>query len=124
MCMGNQAAYEALYQKTKQMVYFTCFGLLKSEADAADQMQEAYATAFQKLDMLDDPEKFPGWINRIAINKCKDFLIQQKQWLPLSEEKNISVKVPETEEDFLPEAYLMKQDMREIVLQKKHMASP
>lgn len=114
---GSQAAYEALYQKTKQMVYFTCFGLLKSEADAADQMQEAYATAFQKLDMLDDPEKFPGWINRIAINKCKDFLIQQKQWLPLSEEKDISVKVPETEEDFLPEAYLMKQDMREIVLQ-------
>lgn len=114
---GSQAAYEALYQKTKQMVYFTCFGLLKSEADAADQVQEAYATAFQKLDMLDDPEKFPGWINRIAINKCKDFLIQQKQWLPLSEEKDISVKVLETEEDFLPEAYLMKQDMREIVLQ-------
>ncbi len=112
---GSQAAYEALYQKTKQMVYFTCFGLLKSEADAADQMQEAYATAFQKLDMLDDPEKFPGWINRIAINKCKDFLIQQKRWLLLSEEKDISEELPETEEDFLPEEYLMRQDMREIV---------
>ena len=114
---GSQAAYEALYQKTKQMVYFTCFGLLKSEADAADQMQEAYATAFQKLDMLDDPEKFPGWINRIAINKCKDFLIQQKQWIPLSEEKDISVKSLETEENFLPEAYIMKESMREIVQQ-------
>ncbi|MDE6742474.1 MAG: RNA polymerase sigma factor [Lachnospiraceae bacterium] len=112
---GSQAAYEALYKQTNQMVYFTCFGLLKSEADAADQMQEAYATAFQKLDMLDDPEKFPGWINRIAINKCKDFLIQQKRWLSLSEEKDISEELPETEEDFLPEEYLMRQDMREIV---------
>lgn len=114
---GSQAAYEALYQKTKQMVYFTCFGLLKSEADAADQMQKAYATAFQKLDMLDDPEKFPGWINRIAINKCKDFLIQQKQWIPLSEKKDIPVKSLETEENFLPEAYIMKESMREIVQQ-------
>lgn len=114
---GSQEAYEALYQKTKQMVYFTCFGLLKSEADAADQMQEAYATAFQKLDMLNDPEKFPGWINRIAINKCKDFLIQQKQWIPLSEENDIPVQALETEEDFLPEAYIMKESMREIVQQ-------
>lgn len=112
---GNQAAYEALYKQTKQMIYFTCFGLLKSEADAADQMQETYATAFQKLDMLDDPEKFPRWINRIAINKCKDFLIQQKRWQSLSEERDISEEVPETEEDFLPEEYLMRQDMREIV---------
>lgn len=114
---GSQEAYEALYQKTKQMVYFTCFGLLKSEADAADQMQEAYAAAFQKLDMLDDPEKFPGWINRIAINKCKDFLIQKKQWLPLSEETDIPVQALETEEDFLPEAYIMKESTREIVQQ-------
>lgn len=112
---GNQAAYESLYQKTKQMVYFTCFGLLNSEADAQDRMQETYATAFQKLDMLDDPEKFPGWINRIAINKCKDFLIWQKRWLSLSEEKDIPEEIPETEEDFLPEAYLMQQDKREIV---------
>ncbi len=112
---GSQAAYEALYKQTKQMVYFTCFGLLKSEADAADQMQEAYATAFQKLDMLDDPEKFPRWINRIAVNKCKDYLIQQKRWQSLSEERDISEELPETEEDFLPEEYLMRQDMREIV---------
>ena len=114
---GSQAAYEALYEKTKQMVYFTCFGLLKSEADAADQIQETYVTAFQKLDMLDDPEKFPGWINQIAINKCKNFLIQQKQWFPLSEENDIPVQALETEENFLPEAYIMKESMREIVQQ-------
>lgn len=114
---GNQAAYETLYQKTKQMVYFTCLGLLNSEADASDQMQETYATAFQKLDMLDDPEKFPGWINRIAINKCKDFQIRQKRWLSLLDEKDIPEEISETEDDFLPEAYLMKQDMREIVQQ-------
>ena len=80
---GKQAAYEALYQQTKQMVYFTCLGLLNSEEDATDRMQETYATAFQKLDMLEEPEKFPGWISRIAINKCKDFLIRQKRWLLL-----------------------------------------
>lgn len=112
---GNQAAYEALYQKTKQMVYFTCLGLLNSETDAADQMQETYAAAFQKLDMLEEPEKFPGWINRIAINKCKDFLIRQKRWHLLPDEKDIPEEVPETDEDFLPEDYLMKRDMREIV---------
>lgn len=112
---GKQAAYEALYQQTKQMVYFTCLGLLNSEEDATDRMQETYATAFQKLDMLEEPEKFPGWISRIAINKCKDFLIRQKRWLLLTDEKDIPEEVPETDEDFLPEDYLMKRDRREIV---------
>lgn len=114
---GNQAAYESLYQETKQVVYFTCFGLLKSEADAADQMQETYITAFQKLDMLEEPEKFPGWIKRIAINKCKDFLIRKNRWFPLAEEADIPVEVPETKDDFLPESYITVQSKREIVQQ-------
>lgn len=114
---GDQAAYEALYQETKQMVYFTCFGLLKSEADAADQMQETYITAFQKLDMLEEPEKFPGWIKRIAVNKCKDYLIQKKRWVPLAEEADVPVEVLETNDDFLPEAYITEQSRREIVQQ-------
>ncbi|MCM1496750.1 MAG: RNA polymerase sigma factor [Bacteroides sp.] len=112
---GSQAAYEALYRETKQMVYFTCFGLLQSEADAADQMQETYVTAFQKLDMLEEPEKFPAWIKRIAINKCKDFLLQKKSWLPLLEEEDIPVE--EEDVDFLPEAYITVQSKRRIVQQ-------
>lgn len=114
---GNQAAYEALYQETKQMVYFTCFGLLKSEADAADQMQETYITAFQKLDTLEEAEKFPGWIKRIAVNKCKDFLIQKKKWFPLFEEEDIPVEFEETNADFLPESYITVQSKRKILQQ-------
>lgn len=114
---GSQAAYEALYQGTKQMVYFTCFGLLKSEADAADQMQETYITAFQKLDTLEEPEKFPAWIKRIAVNKCKDFLVQKKSWFPLFEEEDIPVEFEETDADFLPESYITVQSKRKIVQQ-------
>lgn len=114
---GSQAAYEALYQETKQMVYFTCFGLLKSEADAADQMQETYITAFQKLDTLAEPEKFPAWIKRIAVNKCKDFLVQKKSWFPLFEEEDIPVEFEETDADFLPESYITVQSKRKIVQQ-------
>lgn len=114
---GSQAAYEALYQETKQMVYFTCVGLLKSEADAADQMQETYITAFQKLETLEEPEKFPAWIKRIAVNKCKDFLVQKKSWFPLFEEEDIPVEFEETDADFLPESYITVQSKRKIVQQ-------
>lgn len=113
----NQNAYEALYQETKQSVYFTCLGLLKSEADAVDLMQERYLTAFLKLDMLENPDKFAAWINRIAINKCKNFLIQKRNWLPLEEETEVFETVEESNADFLPESYVTEQSKRKIILQ-------
>lgn len=33
-------------------------------------MQDVYIAAFEKLASLNDPEKFPAWINRIAVNRC------------------------------------------------------
>lgn len=114
---GKQNAYEALYQETKQAVYFTCLGLVKSEADAVDLMQETYITAFQKLNMLEEPDKFPAWVKRIAINKCKNFLVQKRSWLPLEEETEFVDEIEENNTDFLPESYITMQSKRKIILQ-------
>ena len=110
---GDKQAFEQLYQETCRGVYFTCLSFLKNETDANDVMQETYLTAFMKISALDDPESFGAWVNRIAVNKCRDFL---KKRSPDYVEEEILENVPETEEDFLPDEYVTNRAKRKIVM--------
>lgn len=74
---GSQAAFERLYAATCRAVWFTCLGFIGNREDAEDVMQNVYIAAFEKLGTLEEPEKFGAWMNRIAVNKCKDFLAQR-----------------------------------------------
>ena len=71
---GDKAAFEQIYRETYRSVYFTCISFLKSESDAKDMVQDTYLTAMEKLESLDDKSKLASWLNRIAVNKCKDYL--------------------------------------------------
>lgn len=71
---GDKAAFDSLYEQTKKGVWFTCISLLKNEENAKDIMQETYLTAFEKLNTLENYSAVQAWLNRIAANKCKNFL--------------------------------------------------
>lgn len=75
---GNQQAFNALYNLTKNAVYYTCSSLLKNSADVQDICQEVYLTVFQKLNTLDNEEKFCGWVKQIAVNKC--LTLRKERW--------------------------------------------
>ncbi|MDE6685830.1 MAG: RNA polymerase sigma factor [Lachnospiraceae bacterium] len=110
---GNKASFEELYKQTYSNVYFTCLSFLKNEQDAADMTQEVYVTVLGSLSTLEDHGKFLPWLNKIAVNKCKDRLKAAKAFPMDMEEENQPI---EENENFLPEEYITNQAKRRIVM--------
>ena len=77
-------------------------------------MQDTYLAAFKNLRQLTEPAKFHGWLERIAINKCKDILKKNKP-IPVDDElleETLSVE----DELSLPEKYIIDKEKRQILL--------
>ncbi|MGN0632897.1 MAG: RNA polymerase sigma factor [Oscillospiraceae bacterium] len=111
---GDKAAFEKIYLETYRSVYFTCIGFLKNEADAKDITQETYLTALEKIDSLEDKSRISPWLNRIAVNKCRDLL--KKKTPEYLDEETLENLPAEESENFLPEDYITDREKRQIVM--------
>ena len=63
---GDEAAYETLYNLTKDALFFAILNITKNEQEAISIMKESYTNAFENLTSLKKPEIFDVWLNRIA----------------------------------------------------------
>lgn len=110
---GDNKSFDKLYKLTEKEIWFTCISFLKNEANAQDIMQETYITAFLKIQTLDKTAQFRSWLNRIAVNKCKDYL-KGKGEIQLSDEilENEAVQ----DELTIPEEYITNQSKRGCIL--------
>ncbi|MFV0395171.1 MAG: RNA polymerase sigma factor [Coprobacillaceae bacterium] len=70
--------FEMLYSKIIKKVYFWCYTILKSEADAEDASQEAIILIYKEIKMLRSPEYFTTWMYRIVTNCCYSHLRKKK----------------------------------------------
>lgn len=112
---GDMQAFEAIYQATYRQVYYTCLSFLRNEQNTLDMMQETYITALTHLQQLDEPERITAWLNRIAVNKCKDFLTKKMPVL-MDDDSIIDQPVLEENDNFLPESYVLNAEKRKIIL--------
>ncbi len=111
---GDKKAFEAIYRETEKAVYFTCLKLLANEDSAKDAMQDTFMTALDKLGSLDDGVKFPMWINRIAVNKCKD-RFRKVTNDSLDEQLEQGVEISD-DESFIPEEYVTDEVKRKVIM--------
>lgn len=73
---GDQAAYAALYEATREHVYCTARAMVRSDEMAQDIQQEVYVYAFTHLDSLREPEKLQAWLRSIAVKQSYTALRQ------------------------------------------------
>lgn len=111
---GDMAAFEEIYKQTYKQVHFTCMAFLKNEHDAADVSQDVYVTAMRSLPTLKDKSAFEGWLGRVTVNTCKNFLKKNKP-IPIEEEE-LFEKVDDNVELMLPEDYIINEAKRKIVM--------
>lgn len=64
---GNREAFGRLAQEYESAVYAICFRRLRNQAEAAEVTQEVFLRAMRKLAQLREPERFAGWLKRIAV---------------------------------------------------------
>lgn len=76
---GQREAYGTLMDRYHSMVYGLCFRMTGNMPDADELAHDAFVEAYLKLDQINDPERFGGWLKTLALNMCRTWLRQNKR---------------------------------------------
>jgi len=79
---GDLTAFDALVQEFQDAVFGSAYAILGDRDDAEDAAQQAFIDAWQDVSALRDPDRFPGWLHRIAQNRCRDLLRRPQRRSP------------------------------------------
>jgi RNA polymerase sigma factor (sigma-70 family) len=67
---GSLPAKESLYLRYSKAMYNICVRLTGNTDNARDILQDGFELAFGKLQQLNEPAAFGGWLKRIIVNEC------------------------------------------------------
>jgi RNA polymerase sigma-70 factor (ECF subfamily) len=66
--LGDEAAFEVLYQLHKRRVYSLCLRMVSNPAQAEDLAQEAFLQLFRKVGTFRGESAFSTWLHRMTVN--------------------------------------------------------
>ncbi len=75
---GSIDAYNLLVSRWEKRVYNYLLRLVRNREDALDLSQDVLLKAYQNLRKLDDIERFPSWLFRIAHNEAYSLLRRKR----------------------------------------------
>ena len=88
---GDQQAQEELVLAAQNRVYYHCRKMLKHEEDALDATQEILISMLTRLDRLQDPEAFWGWLSAMTANHCRNVLTRGRREAQIPEDDRLAV---------------------------------
>jgi len=65
--VGDVEGFGHLVRATQTMAYAVARSILRDRMASEDALQQAYLRAFRRLNDLQDPATFPGWLRRIVV---------------------------------------------------------
>ncbi|MGD1844346.1 MAG: RNA polymerase sigma factor [Salibacteraceae bacterium] len=83
---GDRLAQYQLYELYSKAMLNTCYRMMNSREEAEDMLQEAFVSAFRRLDSFRFESTFGAWLKRIVINHCINELKRRKLELELVED--------------------------------------
>lgn len=69
---GDIQAFNKLVERWQHRIHRVAYRYFASHDEAKDITQKTFIRAYKKLNTLEDIDKFPSWIYRIANNLCLD----------------------------------------------------
>ncbi len=75
---GERAAFTALVRANFRAAYAVALAVVGRPADAEDVAQDAFLTAFERLDTCREPSKFPAWLLQIVRNQARNWLAKRR----------------------------------------------
>lgn len=107
-----------LVERYRSAIYALCHGRVRDRNYAEDLAQETFVRACLKLEQLQDPSRFGGWLRKIASNVCSEFMRSpaRQEWacetLP-----ETTMEAPDTSDDgFLSKLDALHEDTRECMV--------
>ena len=88
---GEQYAYEVLVTRYQKAVIAAAITVTKNHFMAEDAAQDAFVTAWMKLNTLQEPKKYASWVCRIAKNCALNMISRYRSFLPLDVVDNLNI---------------------------------
>ena len=88
---GEQYAYEVLVTRYQKAVIASAITVTKNHFMAEDAAQDAFVTAWMKLNTLQEPKKYASWVCRIAKNCALNMISRYRSFLPLDVVDNLNI---------------------------------
>ena len=117
---GGQQAQEELVLAAQNRVYYHCRKMLKHEEDALDATQEILISMLTRLDRLQDPEAFWGWLSAMTANHCRNVLTRGRReaQIPEDDEGNSLLDAFESlDEQTVPDKALDNDETRRMIVE-------
>jgi RNA polymerase sigma factor (sigma-70 family) len=114
-CLQNDAAAQKeLYNHYSSKMLSVCYRFAHNREDAEDMLQEGFIKVFTQMHTFQNKGAFEGWIRRIIVHTCINFLKKHKKFaesVELDYANTINVK-----EESLPSLMQAKQIVEAIRL--------
>ncbi len=88
---GEQTAYEILVTRHQRAVIASAASVTKNHFMAEDAAQDAFVTAWMKLNTLQEPKKYGSWVCRIAKNCALNMIGRYRSFLPFDLVENLDL---------------------------------
>ncbi|WP_319480522.1 sigma-70 family RNA polymerase sigma factor [uncultured Draconibacterium sp.] len=75
---GSQKAQFQLYKLYYKAMFSVSLRIVNDEMEAEDVMQEAFLSAFKKIETYKGEVSFGAWLKRIVVNRSLDYLKKRK----------------------------------------------
>jgi RNA polymerase sigma factor (sigma-70 family) len=80
-CLQNDpAAQRELYNRYSPKMLSVCYRFAQSREDAEDMLQEGFIKVFTQIHTFQSKGAFEGWIRRIIVHTCINFLKKHKKF--------------------------------------------
>ncbi len=88
---GEQSAYQVLVIRYQKAVIASAITITKNHFMAEDAAQDAFVTAWMKLNTLQEPKKYRSWVCRIAKNCALNMISRYRSFLPFDLVDNLNI---------------------------------
>jgi RNA polymerase sigma factor (sigma-70 family) len=80
-CLHNDpTAQRELYNRYSPKMLSVCYRFAQSREDAEDMLQEGFIKVFSQIQTFQNKGAFEGWIRRIIVHTCINFLKKYKKF--------------------------------------------
>jgi RNA polymerase sigma factor (sigma-70 family) len=114
---GESAAFDGLFAKYQDYVYYIVYGIVGSAEEARDLTQDVFVQVYRSLPRFRRGARFATWLYRIAVNRAVDAARSSRRWrfLPILDVPSIAEQ--EADVELEPESAYLQQENRDMVQQ-------
>lgn len=103
----NSKAQEELYHLYKNTLFVLCLKYCQNEAEAEDNLHNAFIEIFTNIKKYKSNGSFEGWMKRITINKAIDSYKKSYQLISISDKGYPDTEIEENELDEFSLDYIL-----------------